>query len=175
MRLVVWAGRDRRQGRVGISWERSTNIDICSARCWSRRSSVEAGSALDDVIAVERIPDERVVAVAEERCVGAFTADDRVVAVAAVEDVVAGAADEGVVAVAAEQMCGGQRLPCGRHYVVERDRVVAVPAEHIDFAGVDERRWVSRNGYRFAVTVDDNLSGRVAGDRDGVVGVVSGY
>ena len=74
-----------------------------------------------------------------------------------IEDVVARAAGERVVAVAAEQMCGGQRLPCGRRYVVERDRVVAVPAEHIDFGGVDERRCgVSLNGYRSAV--DENVS-----------------
>ena len=89
------------------------------------------------------------------------------------EGVVAGAADEGVVAVAAEQVCGRQRLSCGRRYVVERDRVVAVPAEHIDFFGVDKRRLVSLNGYRSAV--DENLSRRVAVDRDGVVAVVSSY
>jgi hypothetical protein len=35
---------------------------------------VEAGLAVDRVIAVARIPDERVVAGAEERSVGAFTA-----------------------------------------------------------------------------------------------------
>ena len=64
-------------------------------------------------------------------------------------------------------------MPCGRRYVVERDRVVAVPAEHIDFGGVDERRLVSLNGYRSAV--DENLSCRVAADRDGVVAVVSNY
>jgi hypothetical protein len=67
----------------------------------------------------------------------------------------------------------GQRLPRGRRYVVERDRVVAVPAEHIDFGGVDERRLVPLNGYRSAV--DENLSRRVAVDRDGVVAVVSSY
>jgi hypothetical protein len=70
-------------------------------------------------------------------------------------------------------MCGGQRLPCGRRYVVERDRVVAVPAEQIDFGGVGERRLAFLNGYRSAV--DENLSCRVAVDRDGVVAVVSGY
>ncbi len=140
---------------------------------------VEAGLAVDRVVAVARIPDESVVAGAEERRVGAFTARDRVVAGAAVEGVVAAAADEDVVAVAAEQMCGGQRLPCGRGYVVERNRVVAVAAEHIDFVGVGE--WVSLNGYRSAVAVDENLfnlTGRrvaAARDRDVVVVVISGY
>src|SRR5215471_10527319 len=134
---------------------------------------VEAAAAVDDVIAVARIPDERVVAVAEERCVAAFTSDDRIVAVAAEQGVVAAAAGEHVVAVAAEQRCGGQRLPCGRRYVVERNRVVAVAAEHIDLGGVGERRLVSLNGYRSAV--DENLSCRVAGDGDGVAAVVSSY
>src|SRR6478752_1346984 len=138
---------------------------------------VEAGLALDLVTAIAVVPDERIVAGAEGRHVVAFAAHDRVVAVAAIEDVVARAAGQHVVAVAAEQMCGGQRLPCGRRYVVERDRVVAVPAEHVDFVGVGE--WVSLNGYRSAV--DENLLNltgrRVAGarDRDGVVAVISGY
>jgi hypothetical protein len=109
---------------------------------------VEAGSALDRVITVARVPDERVVAGAEERRIGAFTADnpvvagaaeEGVVAVAAVEGVVADAAEElicaraagqHVVALAAEQLCGGQRC------VAERDRVVAAPAGHHDFLGV---------------------------------------
>src|SRR6185312_3443764 len=124
---------------------------------------VEAGLALDLVTAIAVVPDERIVAGAEGR---------HVVAVAAIEDVVARAAGQHVVAVAAEQMCGGQRLPCGRRYVVERDRVVAVPAEHIDFGGVDERRWgVSLNGYRSVV--DENVSCQVTLDRNVVATVVS--
>src|SRR6185369_10337252 len=108
---------------------------------------VEAGLALDLVTAIAVVPDERIVAGAEGRHVVAF---------------------------AAQQMCGGQRLPCGRRYVVERDRVVAVPAEHIDFGGVDERRWgVSLNGYRSVV--DENVSCQVALDRDVVGAVVSSY
>src|SRR5262245_25413568 len=77
------------------------NLDGLAAIFAAEVKCVEAGSALDNVIAVAGIPDERVVAVAEERCVGAFTSDDRIVAVSALEDVVAAAADEGVVAVAA--------------------------------------------------------------------------
>ena len=42
---------------------------------------VEAGFALDYVTAIAVVPDERVVAGAEERRVGAFAADDRVVAI----------------------------------------------------------------------------------------------
>ncbi len=140
--------------------------------------------ALDLVIAVARIPDERVVAGAEERRVGAFTTDDRVVAGAAVEDVVTVAAVEGVVAIAAEelicaraagqhvvaiaaeQLCGGQRC------VVERDRVVAVPAGHHDFLGVVQRRLAAVDGYGAAV--HENLPSRVAVGRNGVAAVVSG-
>ena len=62
---------------------------------------VGAGLALDGVAAVARIPDERVVAVAEQRHVVAAAADDGVVAVAADERVVALAAGDGVVAGAA--------------------------------------------------------------------------
>ena len=146
--------------------------DVLAYICAAEVERVEAAAALDHVIAVAGIPNERVVAGAEERRVGAFTANDRVVAGAADEGIVAGAADEGVLAVAAEQVCGGQRLPCGRRYVVERDRVVAVPAEHIDFGGVDERRLAAIDGY--GAVVHQNLTSRVAAGRDGVAEVVSG-
>ena len=62
---------------------------------------VGAGLALDHVAAVARIPDERVVAVAEKGDVVAAAADHGVVAVAADQHVVALAADDGVVAGAA--------------------------------------------------------------------------
>jgi len=44
---------------------------------------VGAVLAFDDIAAVARVPDERVVAVAEKRHVAAFTPHDRIVAVAA--------------------------------------------------------------------------------------------
>jgi hypothetical protein len=81
---------------------------------------VEAGLALDYVTAIAVVPDERIVASAEGRHVGAFAAHDRVVAVAAIEDVVAGAAVESVVAVAAiEDVVAGAAV----------ESVVAVAAE----------------------------------------------
>ena len=55
--------------------------------------------------------------------------------------------------------------------LVERDRVVAALAEHLDQRGVGDRRRAARDGYGAAV--DENLSGRVAADRDGVVDVVA--
>ena len=62
---------------------------------------VGAGLALDGVAAVARVPDERVVAGAEQGHVVAAAAVDDVVAVAAEQRVVALAADDGVVAGAA--------------------------------------------------------------------------
>ena len=53
---------------------------------------VEAGLALDGVVVVARVPDERVVAGAHERGVVAVAAVDEVVALAAEEHVVAEAA-----------------------------------------------------------------------------------
>ena len=62
---------------------------------------VGAGLALDDVAAVARVPDERVVAGAQQRHVVAAAAGDQVVAVAAEQHVVAVAAGDRVVAGAA--------------------------------------------------------------------------
>ena len=62
---------------------------------------VDAGLALDGVAAVARVPDEGVVAGAEEGDVVAPVAVDEVVAVAADEHVVAAAAEDRVVAGAA--------------------------------------------------------------------------
>ena len=74
---------------------------------------VVAGLALDDVVDVAGIPLEAVVAVAQERAVGALVAVDEVVAGAAVEEVVAVAAEQRVVAVAAvhRQRVSAARLP----------------------------------------------------------------
>ena len=77
------------------------------------------------------------------------------------------AAGERVVAGAAEQVGGGQRAVG----FVERDRVVAALAEHLDRRGVGDGRRAAADGHRAAV--DENLSGRVAADRDGVVEVVA--
>ena len=62
---------------------------------------VDAVLAFDGVAAVARVPDERVVAGAEERGVVAAAAGDEVVAVAADQRVVTVAAGDGVVAGAA--------------------------------------------------------------------------
>ena len=59
---------------------------------------IGAGLTLDRVAAVARIPDEGVVAVAEQRDVVAAAADHGVIAVTADQRVVAGAAGDGVVA-----------------------------------------------------------------------------
>ena len=73
---------------------------------------VGAGLALDGVAAVARVPDERVVAGAEQGHVVAAAAGDGVVAVAADQRVVALAADDGVVAGAAVD--GEPMTPAGK-------------------------------------------------------------
>ena len=90
---------------------------------------VGAVLALDRVVAVTRIPGERVVAGAEEGDVVAPPAGHGVVAVAAEEDVGARAADDGVVAGAAVD---GEADDAGR----QRGRVDRVVAG----AGVDRQR-----------------------------------
>ena len=80
--------------------------------------------------------DQRVVAVAAEQLIVAALAKQGVVAGAAEQQIVAGAAGQRVVAVAAEQLRGGQRAVG----FVERDRVVAALAEHLDRRGVGDRR-----------------------------------
>ena len=89
---------------------------------------IGAGLALDDVAAVARVPDERVVAVAEQGHVVAAAADHGVVAVATDERVGALAAGDGVVAGAA---IDGEADHARRHGG-RVDRVVAV-------AGVDRQ------------------------------------
>ena len=70
---------------------------------------------------------------------------------AAEQQIVARAAGERVVAVAAEQLRGGQRAVG----FVERDRVVAALAEHLDHRGVGDRRLAALIGYGAAV--DENV------------------
>ena len=116
-----------------------------------------------------RAAGQRVVAGAAEQQVVAALAEEDVVAGAAEELVVARAAGEHVVAGAAEQLGGGQRAVG----FVERDRVVAALAEHLDQGGVGDGRRPPSTGT--APPLMRILSGRVAADRDGVVDVVAGH
>ena len=115
---------------------------------------VGAGAAFEQVGVVARVPDhavvaglaehlvvgvaagQRVVAVAAEQEVEAALAEQRVVAGFAEQLVAARAAGRGVVAGAAEQL-GTRQRAVG---LVEREGVVAVLAEHLDHAGVGDRR-----------------------------------
>src|SRR5262249_43840261 len=86
---------------------------------------------------------ERVVAVAAEQKVVAALAEEDVVAGLPEQHVVARAAGERVIAIAAEKVDGGHRT-IG---LVDRDRVVATLAEHLDKRGI-------RNGGGAADGVD---------------------
>ena len=100
---------------------------MCSADVGAvEEHRVDAGLALDGVAAVARIPDERVVAGAQERDVVAAVAVDRVVAVAAEQGLDAPAAGERVVVCAAVQAQGDRRRSERRR----RDCIVA--AEPVD-------------------------------------------
>ena len=81
--------------------------------------------------------------------------------------IVAGAAGQRVVAGAAEQL-GRRQRAVG---LVERDRVVAALAEHLDQGGVGDGRLAALDGDGAAV--DENVSGRVAADTDEVIGIVA--
>ena len=124
---------------------------------------IGAGLALDHVAAVARIPDERVVAVAEQRDVVAAAADHGVVAVAADQHVVAVAAGDGVVAGAA---IDGEADDSGRK-AGGSDDVVA--AERVDDelvvgalgAGKRDRR--RQAGDRDRASRSAHLNGVVAG------------
>ena len=147
---------------------------------------VDAVAALDQVAAVARVPDHPVVAGLAEHLVVAGAAGQHVVAVAAEQQIVAALAEQGVVAglaeelivaraagervvaVAAEEVGGGQRAVG----LVERDRVVAVLAEDLDQRGVGDRGLAA--GDRHGAAVDEERSGRVATERDRVLGVVAG-
>ena len=92
---------------------------------------VDAGLAFDGVAAVARIPDERVVAGAQERQVVAAVAVARVVSVAAEQGLDAPAAGERVVSCAAVQ---GQGDRPGRERR-GRDRVVAAETVDVELVG----------------------------------------
>ena len=95
---------------------------------------VEAGIALDGIAAVARIPQEDVVAGAEEGGIGAAIAVDGVVARAAHQDVVMVAADDRVVAGAAvDRHAGGEAI-------ADDDEVVAatgIEDDRFDRTGAD--------------------------------------
>ena len=95
---------------------------------------VGAGLTLERVVAVARIPDERVVAAAHERQVVAPVAVDRVVPGAAAQPLRAGAAGEGVVAEAAVER---RRDDVG-------ERAVGLVHAHEVVAGSGRRRRFSR-------------------------------
>ena len=92
---------------------------------------VEAGTTLDDVGAVARIPDEGVVALAQERRVDATVAVDEVVAATTDQDLIATPADERVIAVLAVD----PRRLGRRERAVDQDGVVAVAG--LDLDGVE--------------------------------------
>src|SRR5262249_49833414 len=148
---------------------------------------VVAVAALEQVAVVPWVPNHAVVAAFAEHLVVAIAAGQHVVAGAAEQQVVAAFAQEGVVAGAteqlicaraagqhvvagaAEQLGGGQRVVG----LVERDRVVAALAEHLNRGGVGDRRRAARDGD--VAAVDENLTGRVAADRDRVIEAVAKY
>ena len=101
---------------------------------------VEAGLALDYVTAIAVVPDERVVAGAEERRVGAFAADDRVVAGPPSRMSLPSPPLRVSLPLPPNRCAAGSVVAPRRALRCERDRVVAVPAEHLDFGGVGERR-----------------------------------
>jgi hypothetical protein len=146
---------------------------------------VVARAAFGNVAVISRIPDDTVVAgaakqlvvaVAADQHVVAGTAEQQIIAALAVEDVVAGlaeqligsrAAGDRVVAGAAEQI-GGRQCAVG---FIERDRVVAGLAEHLDQAGVGDRGRAALN--RHGSVVDENGPGCVAAGNDRIVELVS--
>ena len=77
------------------------DVDVLGDVGAVEQQRVDAGLALDGVVAVARIPDEHIVAGAQEGDVVAAAADDEIVAVAAEQHVGALAAEDGVVAGAA--------------------------------------------------------------------------
>jgi hypothetical protein len=146
---------------------------------------IDAVAALEEVATVTRIPDheiiagpaehlvitaaanQRVVAVAPEQQIVPAFANERVVTGPAEQLIVARPADQRVVAVAAEQLGAGQRAVG----FVERNRVVARAAEHLDQRGVGDGRRTAIDGYRTAV--DQDASCRVATGDDRIVETVS--
>jgi hypothetical protein len=148
---------------------------------------VDAVAALHQVAIVARVPDHAVVAGLAEHLVVAIAVGQRVVAGAAEQQIVTAFAKQGVVARAAKELivagAAGQRVVAllaeqlGSRQravgLVERDRVVAALAEHLDQPGVQDRRLAARNGYGAAI--DENFAGCVATGDDNVVEVVAEY
>ena len=146
---------------------------------------IGAVAALDEVVAIARVPDHAIVAGFAEHLVVAVAAGQHVVARAAEQQVRAAFAKEGVVARLAEQQiaarAAGQRVVAGAAEqlrgrqgavgLVERDRVVAALAEHLDQRGVGNGRRAPVDGDGTAV--HENAPRRVAAGRDGVVEAVA--
>ena len=122
-----------------------------------------------------------------EHLVVAVTAGQGVVAVAAEQEVSAAAPEEGVVAALAEELIGArtaedrvvagaaEQQGAGQRTVgfVERETVVAAQGEHLDLAGVRDRRLAARDGDGAAI--DQNGPGRIAAGSDRVVVIVAEY
>ena len=147
---------------------------------------VDVGAALEQIGVVARVPDHAVVAGFAEHLVVGVAAGERVVAGAAEQEVEAASAEEGVVVALTEEHgrlpeppvrvslpAPPNRLARGQRPVgfVERDGVVAAQAEHLDQAGIGDRRRAAQDGHGAAV--DENVAGRVAAGRDRVVEVVA--
>ena len=126
----------------------------------------EVVAGLAEHLVVAGAADQRVVAVAAEQKVVAALAFERVVAGAAEQLIIARAADQGVVTCAAEQL---HRWHCTVTFV-DRYRVVAGLAEHLDRPGVGNRRLAADDGHGAAV--DENVAGHIAAGDDGVVEVI---
>ena len=122
---------------------------------------------LHDITAVAGVPDEQVVAGPAEKLVVAFAAYERVIARVTEKLICARAAGQHVVARAAGQFGGGQ---CAIG-LVERDRVVAGLAGHLDLGGVGNRCLAAVDGY--GATVHENVSSRVAAGGDGIADAVA--
>ena len=120
---------------------------------------IGAGLTFDDVAAVARVPDERVVAVAEKGHVVAATADHGVVAVAAEQHVVALASGDGVVAGTAVDR---KVDPIGTE-LRSVDGVVA--AEAVDDQGVEARIGAVDRHLR-GQSVDEDRGVGAVGDAD---------
>src|SRR5262245_58607576 len=95
---------------------------------------IEAVLAFDDIAAVARIPNERIVPGAEPRRVGAAAAGDDVIAIAAEQRVVAVAAGDGVVASAAVD---GELDQAGEPVSGGDDVVTAIGVENEVLGGAD--------------------------------------
>src|SRR5262245_19247011 len=137
---------------------------------------IRASPALDDVAAVARIPDERIVAVAKQGRVVAAAAGDGVAAIAAEQDIGALAPDDGVVAGAAIE---GQCHIVGRQRR-RRERIVAGASgddERVDRlrpGDGDDRRQAGDGQSAVLALYLDHVVALGAGDGHGVRREVAG-